>query len=80
MSQSNKQKTVLRILSENAEKEQPQYVNSNFIASKLSISLKETNDIIKIMQQKGIVECDLDGQLSIITHKGYEWYKVMTCY
>jgi predicted transcriptional regulator len=61
---------ILEILVDNLSNPQPQVVNSQLIAEKLNMSLKETCQLIKIMHQMGVVISDMEGQKSLITRKG----------
>jgi predicted transcriptional regulator len=66
---ANKQQ-VLEILVENLSNPQPQVVNSQLIADKLNMSVKDTCQLIKVMHQMGVVISDMDGQKSLITKEG----------
>jgi predicted transcriptional regulator len=61
---------VLNILAENLKNSQPQVVESCKIAERLDMELKETCQLIKVMNKMGIVESDQDGQRSLITRDG----------
>lgn len=63
-------KQVLEILVENLKNSQPQVVNSGLIADKLKMSVKDTCQLIKIMNEMGVVISDMDGQKSLITKEG----------
>lgn len=66
---ANKQQ-VLEILVENLKNPQPQAVNSQHIADKLKMSVKDTCHLMKIMHQMGVVISDVEGQKSVITREG----------
>lgn len=66
---SNKQQ-VLEILVDNLKNPQPQVVNSQVIADKLNMSVKDTCQLVKIMHQMGVLVSDMDGQKSLITKEG----------
>ncbi len=66
---ANKQQ-ILGILVENLKNSQPQVVNSQLIADKLKMSVKDICQLIKIMHQMGVVISDMDGQKSLITREG----------
>ncbi len=61
---------VLSILAENLKNAQPQVVDSCEIAERLEMGVKETCQLIKVMNKMGIVESDQDGQRSLITRDG----------
>lgn len=61
---------VLSILVENLRNAQPQVVESRTIAERLNMSIRETCQLIKVMNAMGIVESDQDGQRSLITRQG----------
>jgi predicted transcriptional regulator len=61
---------VLNILAENLKNAQPQVVDSCKIAERLDMGLKETCQLIKVMNKMGIVESDQEGQRSLITRDG----------
>lgn len=64
------QQQVLEILYDNLNTQQPQVVNSEFIANKLKMNLKDTCQILKIMNSMGVVISDIEGQYSLITQEG----------
>lgn len=61
---------VLEILVENLKNSQPQVMNSIQIADKLNMSVKDTCQLIKIMNAMGVVISDDDGEKSLITQEG----------
>ena len=61
---------VLQILVENLKNSQPQVMNSIQIADKLNMSVKDTCQLIKIMNAMGVVISDDDGEKSLITREG----------
>lgn len=61
---------VLLILVENLKNPQPQVMNSHQIADKLNMSIKDTCQLIKIMNAMGVVISDDDGEKSLITQEG----------
>lgn len=61
---------VLSILSQNLNNPNPQLVNSNDIASQLNLSLGETHLLLKVMNDMGVIESNVDNHLSLITRKG----------
>jgi len=70
MSIGAKKLQVLHILWQNLHNPSPQLVNSNDIASQLNLSLPETHLLLKIMNDMGVIESNVDHQLSLITQKG----------
>jgi predicted transcriptional regulator len=64
---------VLHILCENLKNPQPQLVRSNDIADQLDLSLPETQLLLKVMNDMGVIESNVDGQLSLITSKGLHY-------
>ena len=65
-----KKQQVLGVLVENLSNPQPQVVNSELIADKLEMSMKDTCQLLKVMHEMGMVVSDLDGQYSLITQEG----------
>jgi predicted transcriptional regulator len=66
---ANKQ-LVLEILVENLKNTQPQVMNSQQIADRLNMSVKDTCQLIKIMHEMGVVISDVEGEKSLITKEG----------
>ena len=73
MSIGAKKIEVLQILTQNLNNPNPQLVNSNDIARQLNLSLSETYLLLKIMNDMGIIESNVDNQLSLITLKGLHY-------
>lgn len=73
MSISAKKLQVLHILSENLKNPEPQLVRSSEIASRLRLSLAETQLLLKVMDDMGVIESNLDNHLSLITRKGLQY-------
>lgn len=63
---------VLHILSQNLTNPEPQLVSSDEIARRLRISLRETELLLKVMNDLGVIESNVDQRLSLITRKGVE--------
>jgi len=70
MSLLDKKQQVLEVLAENLSNPQPQVVNSELIADKLKMSTKDTCQLLKIMNEMGVVVSDLEGQYALITKEG----------
>lgn len=64
---------ILAVLSENLKRPQPEVVDSVSIAEALQMELAETRQVIKILNEAGAVESDLDGDYSLITRQGLLW-------
>lgn len=64
---------ILAVLSENLKRPQPEVVDSVSIAEALQMELAETRQVIKILNEAGAVESDLDGRYSLITRAGLLW-------
>jgi DNA-binding IclR family transcriptional regulator len=64
---------VLHILSENLKNPQPGLVRSHDIADRLELSLSETKLLLQIMNDMGVIESDVDRQLSLITREGLHY-------
>ncbi|SHO50170.1 winged helix-turn-helix domain-containing protein [Desulfopila aestuarii] len=62
--------TILHLLQENLQNDQPQPVNAASLAEKLQLSLKEMRQIIKVMNKDGVVESDQDGDRVVMTRQG----------
>lgn len=71
---ANKQQ-VLEILVENLKNSQPQVVDSQLIAERLNMSMKDTCQLIKVMNETGMVISDIDGRKSLITREGLHCLK-----
>lgn len=70
----------LTILAENARNPYPGVVGSETIASRLNLSLRETRQMIKCLNDMGVIESDIEGQHSLITQKGMQWLeRYQTC-
>lgn len=64
---------ILHILSENLKNPQPQLVRSSDIASQLQLSIPETHLLLKVMNDMGVIESNVDHQLSLITQEGLHY-------
>jgi len=73
MSANTKKLQVLHILSENLKNPQPQLVRSTDIAHRLNWSLKETQLLLKVMHDMGVIESNVDTHLSLITREGLQY-------
>jgi DNA-binding IclR family transcriptional regulator len=73
MSTNAKKLQVLHILSENLKNPQPQLVPSTDIADRLNWSLKETQLLLKVMHDMGVIESNVDARLSLITREGLHY-------
>lgn len=72
MSMGRQKIQVLHILSQNLANPEPQLVSSDEIARRLRISLRETELLLKVMNDLGVIESNVDHRLSLITRKGVE--------
>ena len=70
MSIGAKKIQVLHILSENLKNPQPQLVRSTDIANQLNLTIPETYLLLKVMNDMGVIESNVDHQLSLITQEG----------
>jgi DNA-binding IclR family transcriptional regulator len=75
MSLGNRKLQVLAILSRNLENPNPQLVRSHDIAHQLNMSLSETQLLLKVMNDIGVIESNVDNHLSLITQKGLQYLK-----
>lgn len=66
---------ILEILVENLKNAEPQLVSSEVISARLHLNIKETCQLIKIMNEMGLIESDQDGQRSLITRQGMLFLK-----
>ncbi|MDR2549990.1 MAG: hypothetical protein LBD10_07325 [Desulfobulbus sp.] len=64
---------VLQILSQNLRNPSPQLVDSDHIANHLNLSISETHLLLKIMNDMGVIETNVDHRLSLITRKGLQY-------
>ncbi|WP_448873161.1 hypothetical protein [Desulfobulbus propionicus] len=72
MSTAVKKLQVLHILSQNLSNPQPQLVSSDEIARQLQLSMGETELLLKVMNDMGVIESNVDHRLTLITRKGME--------
>lgn len=72
MSLDAKKLQILHILSNNLQNPSPQLIDSSTIASQLNISLSETHLLLKIMNDMGVIETNVDHRLSLITRAGLQ--------
>jgi predicted transcriptional regulator len=73
MSRRVKIQKVLEILAQNIEKNvQPDLVDSTHIAGELNMTISETKQIIKTMQEMGVIESSVEADYSLITRAGLE--------
>jgi len=64
---------ILQLLAENALKSSsPQVVASETIAGKLSMKLSDTQQLLRVLDEKGFITIDIDNQNSLITHQGIQ--------
>lgn len=62
---------VLGVLAKNVEiNVQPGLIDSMFIAHELSMSLPETKQILRTMEEMGFVQSNLEADYSLITSAG----------
>jgi len=55
-------------------------VDSESIANRLNMSIRETRQMIKCLNDMEVIQSDLEGQLSLITQKGMHWLeRYSTC-
>jgi predicted transcriptional regulator len=73
MSLGMKKLQVLSILSDNLKNPQPQLVRSTDIAGKLNMSIKEIQQLLKVMDGMGVIKSNVEGQLSLITRLGVQY-------
>ncbi len=50
-------------------------IESKDIAERPHMSLHETRQAIKCLNDTGVIQSDMDAELSLITHKGPRWLK-----
>ena len=73
MSRRVKIQKVLEILAQNIEKSaQPDLVDSTRIAGELNMTISETKQIIKTMQEMGVIETSVEADYLLITRAGLE--------
>lgn len=70
MSRIIKKQQILEILVSNLNTTQAQVVQSEIIADKLKMSVQETCELVKIMNEMGMLISDVEGLNSLITQKG----------
>ena len=62
--------TILNILQENLQNDQPQPVGAASLAESLQVNLQEIRQTIKMMNKQGVVESDQDGDRVVLTRQG----------
>lgn len=71
---------VLQLLAENAQNnDSPRVVDSETIAGSLAMNLKETKQLLRVLDGFGFITNDIDGQYSLITPKGLQWLDRAYC-
>lgn len=70
MSLRTKSLQILSILSDNLKNPEPQLVRSTYLADKMQVSVKEIQQILKVMDSLGVIQSDVEGQYSLITPEG----------
>ncbi len=73
MSLFTSQVKFLSILAENSKQPQPKVVYSEEIANRLNMNINETQQMIKYLNDMGVIESNIEGRLSLITQKGIHW-------
>lgn len=64
---------VLELLAKNVEtKVEPNLVGSMQIANELNLTLSETKQILKTMDEMGVIESNMDAEFSLITRVGFK--------
>ncbi|MBM9537934.1 hypothetical protein [Desulfobulbus alkaliphilus] len=71
--QTTRKLQVLHILSENLNNPEPQLVRSSDIAQRLKMTVPETQTLLKVLNDMGVIESNVDNQLSLITRKGVHY-------
>jgi len=61
---------ILHLLVENLKNEQPQAMDTRSISQQLGMNYQETCQLIKMMNEMGIVESDQDGERVLVTRQG----------
>jgi Mn-dependent DtxR family transcriptional regulator len=75
MSLGRKKLQILQMLSLNLRNPQPEAVRSDAIAHRLQISMPETVLLIKVMNDMGVIQSNMEHRLCLITRKGMECLK-----
>ncbi len=70
---------ILKILVENLGNAQPQVVESEYIAGRLNISVKDICQMMRILHEKEMVESDPEGRRSLITRQGLNCLEAASC-
>ncbi len=71
--QNTRKLQVLHILSENLKNPEPQLVRSSDIAQRLKMTMPETQTLLKVLSDMGVIESNVDNQLSLITREGVHY-------
>jgi DNA-binding IclR family transcriptional regulator len=71
--QNKRKLQVLHILSENLQNPEPQLVRSSDIAQRLKMTMPETQTLLKVLSDMGVIESNVDNQLSLITREGVHY-------
>ncbi len=72
MSIDTKKLQVLHVLSQNLRNPQPGLVSSDVIAHQLELTLPETELLLKVMNDMGVIKSNVDHRLSLITREGMD--------
>jgi CTP-dependent riboflavin kinase len=70
MSLFTSQIKFLSILAENSKKPYAEVVYSEEIAQRLDMSLTDTHQMIRCLNDMEVIESNMEGHLSLITQKG----------
>lgn len=73
MSLLARQLKFLSILAENSRRPCPEVVDSEVIAQRLNMKVQDTRQMIKCLNDMGVIQSDMEGKLSLITQKGMQW-------
>jgi len=73
MSLFTSQIRFLSILAENSKKPYARAVYSEEIAHRLDMSLADTHQMIRCLNDMEVIESNMEGHLSLITQKGILW-------
>ncbi len=71
---------ILKVLEDNIYNNiNPGAVCSDLIAKKLNVSLPELIEVLKAMNEKGVIVSNIDNEYSIITSKGLDLVRQHQC-
>ena len=71
MNRTKNMRMVLEVLAENAQGSvQPGLMATAFLAEKIGLPENETKQLLRTLDQKGVIQSNIEVDFSLITHEG----------